>query len=97
MIGCGGGIVLREENRRVLRQGITLYLRTAPEELARRLAADPLEAQRPSLTGRSVADEVREVLTQRASLYEGCADSIVTGKDLEQTVLAALCEIENLS
>lgn len=97
VIGCGGGIVLREENRMILKQGITLYLKTAPEELARRLMADPLEAQRPSLTGKSVADEVREVLDQRAHLYEGCADAVVTGADLDRVVEAALREATNLS
>jgi shikimate kinase len=97
VIGCGGGIVLREENRAVLKEGITIYLKAAPEELARRLMADPLEAQRPSLTGMSLMDEVRDVLAQRAALYEGCADSVVAGADLDETVGTALREIENLS
>ncbi|WFS61267.1 shikimate kinase AroL [Pseudodesulfovibrio thermohalotolerans] len=86
VIGCGGGIVLREENRAVLAGGLTLYLKTGPDELARRLAADPLASQRPSLTGKSLADEVREVLAERAGLYEGCAHHVVEGVDLDGTV-----------
>lgn len=97
VIGCGGGIVLRKENRMILKGGITIYLKATPEELARRLMADPLEAQRPSLTDKSVADEVREVLNQRAPLYDGCADIIIMGADLEGTVEMALREIKNLS
>ncbi|MGE4421129.1 MAG: shikimate kinase AroL [Pseudodesulfovibrio sp.] len=90
VIGCGGGIVLREENRAVLARGIVIYLKAGAEELARRLMADPLAAQRPSLTGKSVADEVREVLAARAHLYEGCADRVIEGQDLDGTVELAL-------
>ena len=97
VIGCGGGIVLREENRAVLARGIVLYLKADAEELARRLMGDPLEAQRPSLTGRTVADEVREVLAARAHLYEGCAHGVVEGQDLDGTVEAALQAVKNLS
>lgn len=90
VIGCGGGIVLRESNRGVLARGITLYLKAGVEELVRRLTADPLEAQRPSLTGKSLADEVREVLEARAPLYEKCADHIIEGASLAATVERAL-------
>lgn len=97
VIGCGGGIVLREENRAVLKTGVTLYLKAEPEELARRLMNDPNEAQRPSLTGKSVTDEVREVLCERASLYEGCADAVVTGASVPEVVDTALEQLHALS
>jgi shikimate kinase len=96
VIGCGGGIVLREDNRAVLARGVTLYLRAEVEELARRLMADPLEAQRPSLTGNAVADEVREILAARAHLYEGCADHVVEGCDLDATVESVLKLVKTL-
>jgi len=76
VIGCGGGIVLRESNRAILASGVAVYLKTAPEVLVHRLQRDPHEAQRPSLTGHSVVDEVASVLSERAALYEGCADII---------------------
>jgi shikimate kinase len=38
VVACGGGIVLREENRRMLARGLTLYLRAPAEVLAARLA-----------------------------------------------------------
>jgi shikimate kinase len=97
VIGCGGGVVLREANRAVLSDGVVIYLKAAPEELARRLTADPLEAQRPSLTGKSVADEVREVLAARAHLYEGCADLVIEGADLDGTVERALEVVKTFS
>jgi len=97
VIGCGGGIILREENREVLKTGISLYLKAEPEELARRLMKDPNEAQRPSLTGKSVVDEVREILEARAHLYEGCADAQISGADLDETIAMALEAVERLS
>lgn len=97
VVGCGGGIVLREANREVLKAGITLYLKTAPEVLAERLMQDPNEAQRPSLTGKSIVDEVREILAERAPLYEGCADVVLPESDLATVVETAAQKIELLS
>ncbi|HBR06609.1 MAG TPA: shikimate kinase II, partial [Desulfovibrio sp.] len=54
-----------------------LYLRGDAALLAGRLARDPAEAQRPSLTGRPLTEEVAEVMTQRAPLYESVAHAIL--------------------
>ncbi len=97
VVGCGGGIVLRAENRAVLSSGLTLYLKTAPEILAERLMRDPNVAQRPSLTGKSIVAEVREVLRERASLYEACADVVLPQGELEKTVAAALVALNRFS
>jgi shikimate kinase len=74
---CGGGIVLRRENRELLARGVVLYLAADPEVLAGRLQADPLEAQRPSLTGKDVVEEVRDVLAQRENLYREAAHLVL--------------------
>jgi len=97
VVGCGGGIVLREANRDILKSGLTIYLNTAPEVLAERLMKDPNEAQRPSLTGKSIVDEIREILAERAPLYEGCADIVLPEADLSIVVDFAAQEIERLS
>ena len=97
IIGCGGGIVLRQANRDILKTGLTLYLKTDPEVLAERLMQDPNEAQRPSLTGKSIVDEVRDVLAERAPLYEGCADIILPQADIAEAVAWAVKEIRSLS
>ena len=97
VIGCGGGIVLRKENRAILHGGITIYLKADAEELARRLMNDPNEKQRPSLTGKSVADEVREVLIERAPLYEGCADIVTNGVSINEVVEQIIRELGRLS
>jgi shikimate kinase len=97
IIGCGGGIVLREKNREILKTGITLYLETDPAELARRLTADPNAMQRPSLTGKSIADEVNEVLAERESLYVGCADLVLPQGEVDEIAEYASVEISRLS
>ena len=63
-------MVLAEENRRFMREnGIVLYLSAPAEVLASRLPANPNAAQRPTLTGKSIAEEVAEVLAAREPLY----------------------------
>ena len=86
VIATGGGMVLAEENRRFMRKnGIVLYL-SAP--------ADPNAAQRPTLTGKSIAEEVAEVLAAREPLYRETATHILnaaaTPKELLAEALAIL-------
>lgn len=74
VISLGGGAVLAEENRRAINSSKhhVVYLKATPEELHRRIVADPATAaQRPGLThlGGSV-DEVRTLLSKRESLYQ---------------------------
>ena len=68
----GGGAVLREENRRALTAlGPVIYLTATPDVLAGRIGDG---ADRPSLTdGRSAADEIADVLRERAPLYRSVA------------------------
>jgi shikimate kinase len=74
VISLGGGAVLAEENRRAIAKAghVVIYLKATPEELHRRIAADPATAaQRPGLTrlGGTV-EEVRELLAQREPIYQ---------------------------
>ena len=74
MVATGGGMVLAEANRRYMREHGRVFFLSAPAEvLAARLRRNPLEAQRPSLTGKSLDDEVREVLEARLPLYQDAA------------------------
>lgn len=45
--------------------GTVIYLSAKPEVLAARLAAEPQADQRPSLTGKSILEEIEEVMSQR--------------------------------
>ena len=79
VLASGGGAILREENRvRMKAAGPVVWLHTSIEALARRLSRDRSGSEdRPSLTGRSVADEVAEVMAIREPLYRECASIIV--------------------
>ncbi len=79
VISCGGGIVVREENRTLLSSKFTVYIKADVQVLVNRLQTDPNHDQRPSLTGKSIVDEVREVLKARQELYSGCANLVADG------------------
>ena len=73
VIALGGGAILREENRRVLKDaGLKMiYLRCEPDELVKRIHADPLTGEaRPDLTelGGGI-EEVRKILAAREPVY----------------------------
>ena len=74
VIATGGGMVLDEQNRAFMReQGHVFYLSAPVEALAARLSGNPLTAQRPSLTGADIRDEVWQVLHERLPLYHATA------------------------
>ncbi len=79
IISCGGGIVVREQNLSILRRNFTVYLKTDVKILASRLEADPEHGQRPSLTGKPLAEEIQEILNVRENLYSDCATFILDG------------------
>ena len=78
VIAAGGGVILREDNRRAINDAAhrVIYLKCDPDVLAERIAADPVSASsRPPLTpGRSSADEVAAVLAEREPLYRDVMD-----------------------
>lgn len=73
VIALGGGAVLREDGRRLLKGGglKLIYLRCEPDELVKRIASDPATSRtRPDLTelGGGI-EEVRRVLAAREPVY----------------------------
>jgi shikimate kinase len=73
VIALGGGAILREENRKLIKDsGLKrIYLRCDPAELLKRIQSDPhTAAMRPNLTGLGGGiEEVRSLLTKREPLY----------------------------
>jgi len=77
VLATGGGVVLRPENRRLLRErGRPVVWLTAPADvIRRRLAADPTTAaRRPALSGGDPLDEVAAALHAREPIYREVAD-----------------------
>lgn len=78
VLATGGGVVLRAENRDLLRhRGRPVVWLTAPADVVRgRLAADPLTPdRRPALAGADPLAEIDEALAVRAPLYREVADA----------------------
>ncbi len=79
IVATGGGVVLRERNRSLMKSfGFVAWLTADPEVLAGRLRADPGGlANRPALTGAGTLGEIARVLEERTPLYREVADAIV--------------------
>ncbi|GIV98421.1 MAG: hypothetical protein KatS3mg057_3078 [Herpetosiphonaceae bacterium] len=89
VIATGGGIVLREDNRRLLRDSCwTVWLKAALEYLARRVESDTSE--RPLLRGGAAA-RLAALLAEREPLYAAIADwSIATDQLSPEEVSTAV-------
>ncbi|MBR1471967.1 MAG: shikimate kinase [Lachnospiraceae bacterium] len=88
IVSTGGGMPLREENRKLLQKiGRVFYLQAQPETICSRLEHD---TGRPLLAGLSSRDEklrkIRDMLTQREEAYRTAAAHIlpVDGKRPEE-------------
>lgn len=75
IISTGGGVVLRDKNIQSLKKtGVIVLLHGPFEHLAKRVAKND---NRPSLTGKSPAEELEEVWNTRKEKYEKAADTNV--------------------
>jgi shikimate kinase len=92
VIATGGGSLLREENRKLLKGSAhkIVYLKCDPEELWRRIQADPQSHEtRPNLTPQGGIDEIRQKLTEREPVYREVMDTEldVTNLSAEEAVV----------
>lgn len=75
VISVGGGLPVREENRRLLKElGLIVYLTASPDTILQRVG---LNADRPLLKGGDREKKVKDMLLLRAPLYEAAADVTV--------------------
>jgi shikimate kinase len=80
VIGLGGGAVLRDDNRRSIREagGQVVWLTAGVSTILARLTADTATAsRRPNLTKSGGREEVEALLAARTPLYRECATLIV--------------------
>ena len=89
VLSTGGGIVLRPENREILRnQGFVVYLSARPELLAERTRHD---RSRPLLNVADPLTRLRELHAVRDPLYREVAHAVVeTGRGAPQQVVQAI-------
>lgn len=85
VISVGGGLPLREENRRLIScLGTVVYLEAAPETILKRLGPDV--SSRPMLKAPDVGARVKELLAQRGPIYSQAARRVVdtNGRRVEE-------------
>ncbi|MGN1147739.1 MAG: shikimate kinase [Lachnospiraceae bacterium] len=91
IISTGGGLPMKRENHPLLKSlGTVVYLRITPQSVWERLKND---TTRPLLQCEDPLARIKELLAERAPVYEEAADVIidVDGKDMEQ-VLSEILE-----
>lgn len=100
VVATGGGVVLREANREVMRSsGKVVWLMADIDTMLTRLRDDPATTERrPDLAAGGRA-EIEQLLQSRESLYQSCADVTIdtTGRSPEavvETILAS-CSISS--
>lgn len=83
VIATGGGVLLREENRRLLQEHLVINLRVSADEAVARAAAS--STPRPLLGGPDPLGRARELLARRAGLYDAVAIQVETeGRPLSE-------------
>jgi shikimate kinase len=80
VLAVGGGAVLRYKNiRNMKRNGRVVLLEADADTILGRLTTDPKsESQRPSLTGKDIAIEIKEQMQIRRQYYVSAADYVVS-------------------
>jgi shikimate kinase len=94
VIATGGGALLDPRNVGCLREnGLFVWLVADAATIAGRLEKDQAGGnKRPSLSGKPVVEEVREILAQREPIYRGIADlTIDTAHCSVEEVATAIC------
>ncbi len=87
VIATGGGIVLRKENRELLRKtGTVIWLKASVEETLGRVKSDTSRPLLDSASEQELAGKVERMLQERGAAYESAADEIVStdGKTVEE-------------
>lgn len=84
IVSVGGGLPMREENRRLLQElGQVFYLRAEGETIYERVKND---TTRPLLQGADPLHKIRTLLRERDPYYRAAADVVITvdGKSFDE-------------
>ncbi|MEN2998452.1 MAG: shikimate kinase [Brevinematia bacterium] len=67
VISTGGGVVIKEENRRIMENGFVVLIESSMETIIKRMKAD---SSRPPLTTLTLEEEVKKTISERKPFYE---------------------------
>lgn len=93
VVGCGGGVVLKAENRDILiNNGTTILLTAEPSTVAQRVGKDNT---RPLLSGKIEIERIEKMISQRLPLYNKTKDAEVAtdGKSPSEIVKDIIKEL----
>jgi len=86
ILATGGGVVLRKENRRLLKaHPPVIWLKSSPEFLAARISGD---ANRPLIANQDALQRLTALARTRNPLYEACADLVIPRDSMEKDDIA---------
>ena len=75
VFACGGGVVLKEENMKIIKENSTvIFLKVGPDKAYSRLAGS---CDRPLLKTGNVKIKIRSLISEREDLYKRYADIII--------------------
>jgi shikimate kinase len=74
LVATGGGIVLAEANRQLIKNGFCVYLKAELHQLVNRIGKDK---KRPLLRNNNPRDVLRKIMEEREPLYMEVADCVV--------------------
>ncbi|NMC64068.1 MAG: hypothetical protein GYA55_12970 [SAR324 cluster bacterium] len=78
VFSCGGGLILRLENRNLLKKHfLTIWIHASEEELASRVAQD---INRPLLSGYDTKSRLKELFLERRPFYAEVADLFMSSQ-----------------
>jgi shikimate kinase len=91
VLALGGGVVLRLENRSLVKRVTKVFWLTAgPTTIAQRLAADAATAsRRPNLSATGGLEEIRRLLAERTPLYRELGDFEIDTENKSPAEVAA--------
>jgi shikimate kinase len=93
VIAVGGGLPVREENRKLLKElGTVVYLQTSVDELVRRLKSD---TKRPLLAGGDLRAKILELMEKRENIYKALADVIIDTEHKTFEQIGAMIDYAN--
>lgn len=98
VIATGGGMILSDSNRQFMTErGIVIWLNVPADILAARLDASPENDQRPTLTGKSMVDEIVDVLAAREELYHQAAHHVIDATRSPDSVVESIIHVLEIS
>ncbi|MFN4245053.1 MAG: shikimate kinase [Brevinematia bacterium] len=91
VFSTGGGIILYESNRNIIKQGIVILLECEIETIVSRMKKDQ---NRPPLTNLTLEEEIKKTLSERKKFYEEVANIKIVNENIPPKTVALL--IKNL-